>query len=382
MISLLGLAAGCGSGGFAGTSGAGGSGGGSGDDASDDAATTTDGGGQTVVLTLGSADDTPITGITSLDVTITEDGSTRMVPFAHDPQVPIDGQGLVTLSLGIPASLSGMVIFVVDARNAAGCKVATRLITVTLSPAATVRADVSLLRLGDCPATDGGAADAAGPGPGAFAGCDPASPDCPDQMLCEVRCATREAVCTASGDAPHGSVCASDADCAPGTQCIDYGASGCAVKVCRHFCAEDVNCPQPLQANIGKNTCTLPFSCSDVAPPYHTCTLACDPTAGAQANGTTTCPAGLACLLLASDNADCACPPKTQIKAEGATCAGATDCAPGLACHLEGASQVCRPLCRCYADAMTCRAPTDDCPMKTHCTPFGDGIVYGVCVAD
>ena len=252
MISILGLGGGCsGSGGYAGAPGTGGaSSADSGEGTPGDAASTTDGAGQTVVLTLGSADDTPITGITNLVVTITEDGSTRMVPIAHDPKVPIDGRGLVTLSLSIPASASGMVIFVVDAQDAAGCKVATRLITVTLPPDPTVRADVSLLRLGDCPAADGGAPDAAGPDAGgAFASCDPASPDCPDQMLCEVRCATRKAACTASGDAPHGSACASDADCAPGTQCIDYGASGCAVKLCRHFCAEDVNCPQPLQAN-------------------------------------------------------------------------------------------------------------------------------------
>jgi hypothetical protein len=188
MISILGVAAGCsGSGGYAGTSDAGGAGGGGGDDASDDAAVVTDGGGQTVVLTLGSADDTPIRGITSLSVTITEDGSTRTMPFAHDPQVPIDGRGLVTLSLGIPASSSGMVIFVVDARNAAGCKVATRLITVTLSPEPTVRADVALLRLGDCPATDGGAPDAGGPGAAPSRAAIPRAPTAP------TRCCARSA---------------------------------------------------------------------------------------------------------------------------------------------------------------------------------------------
>jgi hypothetical protein len=369
-----------------GQSGAGGSGtGGANADASRDSpadmAPFADGGPQTVVLTLASADGAPITGITSLVVTLSQDATEHTMTFPHDPQQPIASDGLVKLSVGLAASTSGMASIKVDARNAAGCGVATRLINFVLLPQATIDATVSLIRGPDCPDADAGADAGAPDAGGAFPGCAAANPDCPDQMVCQIDCTAKKATCTAGGSGPHGATCASNADCAPGTQCFDYGPLGCAVKICRRYCDTDGNCPQPLQAALGKNTCAVPITCPAAPNAYNTCTLACDPTWSAAANGTTSCPDGLSCLLLDADHADCACPPAKQIKTEGSVCVSGDECAPGLVCNMMGGTKTCRALCKCYADGATCGAP-GDCPAGTHCSPLTNGVVNGVCLAN
>jgi hypothetical protein len=376
------------SGGGGGQSGAGGSsaGGANADGSSDspaDMAPFADGGPQSVIVTLTPADDMPLTGITSLVVTLSQDGAEHTTTFPHDPQQPIASDGLVKLTVGLAASASGMASLKVDARNAADCTVATRLINLTLLPTATIDATVSLLRGADCPDVDAGAgADGGAPDTGgAFPGCAAANPDCPDDGVCQINCTARTATCTVGGSGPHGAACASNADCAPGTGCFDYGALGCAVKICRRYCDTDNNCPQPFQAVLGKNTCAVPIACPAAPAAYDMCTLACDPTWSAAANGTTSCPDGLSCLLLDADHADCACPPATQDKLEGATCASSADCAPGLVCNMMAGTKTCRALCRCYADGATCGDP-GACPTGEHCTPLTNGVVNGVCLAN
>jgi len=241
MVSMVLGVLGCHSGGSAGghgdnaggggQSGAGGSsaGGAHADAASDspvDMAPFADGGPTSVVVTLTPADDLPLTGITSLVVTLTQDGTEHTKTFAHDPQQPITSDGLVKVTVDLAASASGMASLKVDARNAAGCTVATRLINLTLLPTATIdaRSRSCAARTAPTPTlgagTEGGAPDAGG----AFPGCAAASPDCPDDGVCQINCSARTATCTAGGSGPHGSPCASNADCAPGTQCFDYGA--------------------------------------------------------------------------------------------------------------------------------------------------------------
>jgi hypothetical protein len=256
------------------------------------------------------------------------------------------------------------------------------MISVVVLPQASINAEAALVRGPDCPnadagvVPDGGASDAGG----AFPGCSATSPDCPDSMsVCQINCTAKTATCTAGGSGPHGTPCTSNRDCAPGTQCFDYGALGCNVKICRRYCDTDGNCPSPLQAALGKNTCAVAVACPSAPAAYNTCTLACDPTWSATANGTTTCPAGLSCLLLDADHADCACAPATQIKTEGAPCASGTECAPGLVCNQMGGTKTCRALCKCYADGATCGAP-GDCPAGRHCTPLTNGVLDGVCL--
>jgi hypothetical protein len=345
----------------------------------EDAKAVIDGADSTVILTVTSNDGSPIAEIASLVVTIQQDGNERTVAFAHATAAPITDTG-VELSLAVVTPEAGEAIFGVEARTAAGCTAAKGIATVSIAAASTAHAVVALARLDDCAGADAGSSEGGAPdGGGRFPGCDPVSTDCPDGMTCEVSCPTKKAACVAGGSGFHGAACATTADCAPGTQCIDYAPAGCAVKICRHFCDDEANCPQPIALAMPRSVCTEPLSCSGAASPYHTCTVSCDPTSGANANGVTTCADGLACLLVDASHADCTCPARTRTKAEGAACATNDDCAPGLACDVAGATRTCRAVCRCYAENGACGA-AGDCPAAgTHCAPLVEGGVFGVC---
>jgi hypothetical protein len=352
----------------------------------DASSATFDGADSTVVLTVAPNDGMPLAGISTLAVTVQADQTERAVTFAHAPEEPIDAAG-VALSLGVSAPEAGEAIFSVEARTATGCQAAKGLATVSVAAGSTVHATVQLARSGACASADGAAiddvaTDGATPDGGAFPGCDPVAPDCPDGMMCELVCATRKATCAAAGDGFHGTACASDQDCAPGSACVDYVPRGCAVKICRQLCATEANCPQPIQLVMPRNVCSQPFTCSGAATPYHTCSVSCDPTAQATASGTTTCEDGLACVLLDASHADCTCPAPTRTKAAGAACATNDDCLPGLACALTGATRACRAVCRCYAENGACTADEGDCPTAgAHCAPLVEGGVFGVCGA-
>jgi hypothetical protein len=345
----------------------------------EDAKAVLDGADSTVDLTVTSNDGDPLTDIASLVVTIQEDGNERTVDFAHSPTAPIVDPG-VELSIGVTTPEAGEAIFSVEARTAAGCTAAKGLTTVSISASSTAHAAVALARLEGCSGADAGSAqgDASDGGAG-FRGCDPVASDCPDGMLCEISCATKTATCVAGGSAFHGATCATTADCAPGTQCIDYAPAGCAVKICRHFCDTEANCPQPIALAMPRTVCSEPLSCSGAASGLEMCTVSCDPTFAANANGETACVDGLACLLVDGSHADCNCPAPARKKAEGAACATSDECAPGLACDVAGATHACRPVCRCYAENGACNAD-GDCPTAgTHCAPLVEGGVFGVC---
>jgi hypothetical protein len=348
-----------------------------------DAAPAADGPNKTIVLGVASADGLPLGGVASFAVTIMENGARRTQEFAHDKAVAIVGAAPVELSLAVEPSDSGAVSVIVDARDAGECKLATALINVVLVDDAVIHAAVALQRLDECAAGDGGASDgvaAADGGPARFPGCDPAKTTCGDDMTCEIRCATKTAACTASGDGFPGSTCASSADCAAGSECVDYAAAGCAVKICRRFCAEDANCPQPISFALPRNACAIPLACGGAATAYRACSVSCDPTFATRANGDSSCPAQLDCLLLDPDHADCGCFVRNGL--EGETCAAGDHCSPGLVCNAEGTTSKCRAVCRCNVENGACAAVIENaCPKAgTHCAPLAGGTVFGVCV--
>jgi hypothetical protein len=383
-------------GGAAGTTGAAGAtnGGGAGSDAAagaraGDAAVdaepvpVADGPTKLIVLRIAPADGMPLGRVASFTVTVMNNGSSRVLTFVHDRNTPLDAAPL-NLGVMVESSESGAVVIVVDALDASDCKLATALVNVVLVDDAVIHAAVALQRLDGCAADAGTPDDATTPddGPARFPGCDPVKTACGDDMTCEIRCASKTAACTARGSGFHGTTCASSADCAAGSECVDYAAAGCAVKVCRRFCAEDVNCPQPIAAALPRNACAVPLACGATPTSTRTCSVSCDPTFATRANGESSCPDHLDCVLLDPDHADCACGPRPAPKAEGEACSVTADCALGLVCNLMGATKTCRAICRCSVEDGVCAAVIDGaCPKAgTHCAPLTGGTVFGVCV--
>jgi hypothetical protein len=349
-----------------------------------DVAPVGDGPNKTIVLSVGPSDGMPLASIAKLEVTVMENGSSRLETFPYNAVTPLNASTPLKLGVVVEPSDSGMVIIIVDALDASGCKLATALVNVVLLDQAVIEASAALARLDDCAAADGGA-DAPAPvdgGPALFPGCDPIKTACGAGMTCEVRCAAKAAACTAGGSGFHGTTCATSADCAAGSECVDYAAAGCAVKLCRRFCGEDVNCPQPISAALPRNACAVPLACGATPTAYRTCSVSCDPTFATRANGDSSCPEHLDCVLLDPDHADCACAPRAGGKAEGATCDVTADCAHGLVCNLMGATKTCRAICRCNVENGACAAVIDGaCPKAgTHCAPLTGGTVFGVCV--
>ena len=223
----------------------------------------------------------------------------------------------------------------------------------------------------------------------AFPGCDPVSPVCGAGKTCQVNCTKGVAECTAGGQGVAGTPCAMNADCAPGLQCFDYAGTGCAVKLCLRFCNNDNGCSTGGSSDGGtgaaavgtRSLCAGPVQCGGVNTAYHTCTFGCDPRAPAATAGTTGCPKGLACLVVADmDQVDCACPEKTRTGTDNAPCTSSAECAPGYICNLMSGAKVCRAICRCDANGMTCTAPNDCAADGKGCSALTNDTVFGVCL--
>jgi hypothetical protein len=189
--------------------------------------------------------------------------------------------------------------------------------------------------------------------------------------------------CIAGGTGGPGAVCTTNADCMPGTQCFNYTNTGCSVHVCLRFCNGNADCAAFGASGGGPGSfCEGPVMCPSFLTAYHTCTFNCDPRAIAAATHGG-CPTGLACVMPAAmDQVDCACAEATRIKREGDTCASAADCAPGLICNQMTGTKICRPICRCDANAAgTCTAPAGDCPTAgTTCHAVTNNTIYGICL--
>jgi hypothetical protein len=328
-----------------------------------------------VILLLQSSTGAPVAGVDRVTVVVSKtSGPSRTLTYpAGDLTIPADASASMgTLSVGFSGDQTGDVTFQVQALDVRGCPLGTGTTIITLKKGATVE---GIVPLGPGPAcrTDGGTADGA---PGrAFPGCDPARPVCAGGQTCQVNCTAGVNACTPGGTGAPWTPCQSNADCAPGSQCFDYATLGCAVKVCLRFCDTDGDCgatPDGGPASL----CRDPVVCAGGATPYHTCSASCDPTAAARTAGRSGCPAGLACVLPASnDQVACACPEASRTGVEGTPCSASAGCAPGLVCE-----QTCRAICRCELKNGACAA-ANDCPTAgTSCAPLPGETLYGVCL--
>jgi hypothetical protein len=347
-----------------------------------------------VVLTLRSMDPTPIPDVTDVVVVVSQTSTHMTKTLIYPPQAPsahitIDQVTKTDLSVSFTGAQSGTVDLAVTARNAAGCSVGFGQTTAVIKMGNVSTASVDLAVVNeDCNQADGGA-DARGD---AFPGCDPVTPLCAAGQTCQVNCTKKVGECTAGGNGAPGTPCQLNADCRPGSQCFDYSATGCNVKLCLRFCNDEIGCGTTTTGSgdggaggstgnsVGtRSLCMGPVQCGTIVTAYRTCTFACDPRQAAiAASG---CPTGLSCLVVAGmDQVDCACPEKTRTGTDGSDCTGSAQCAPGFICNMMGATRKCRAVCRCNATGMTCTAP-NDCKMAgTSCVPLTNDTVFGVCM--
>jgi hypothetical protein len=322
---------------------------------------------------------------------------------------PKDGTPLVIsqtntndLSVSFSGARGGGVKIAVSVRNAVGCVLGTaQPFTTFIRQGAIANAVVYLQKQPGCSKVDAGA-DAQEEAGVIFPGCNPVPPTCAAGQTCQVNCMTVSAQCTQGGTHTAGQPCDTNKDCAPGTQCFNYGAAGCntpkPVKICLRFCDSDDVCAPARDggadgggADAGgadggagvvgtRSLCQGPVNCDTVATGYHTCTFACDPRLAAATAGTTRCPTGLSCLVVGGmDQVDCACADSTRTKTEGMDCQSGAECAPGYICNIMADTKKCRAVCRCDAVNGVCGSPNECAGGKT-CTALQNETTFGVCL--
>jgi hypothetical protein len=334
-------------------------------------------------LKTDSADVT-FTGVEKIVVAVSQT-STLTSTLTYDGHgLTIDSKTDNTLSINFSPEQSGVVTLDVQAVGANGCLVARANTTAIIRKGGTASVMAVFYEENSC-LTDGGLPP---PDGATFPGCDPASPACPAGNTCQVNCKAtpkKVAECIAGGKGGHGAACATNADCAPGSQCFKYASPGCAVSVCLRFCDGQNQCAQPAgDGGAGPGTrslCAGPVQCESLLTSYHTCTFACDPRESALAAKATLCPAGLSCLVVGDmDQVDCACPEQSRVGTDGADCTGGAQCAPGYICNLMAGAKKCRALCRCDAEAGTCTAPNDCRSPGKACNALTNDTMFGVCL--
>jgi hypothetical protein len=344
-----------------------------------------------VVLKLESG--TPIADIRTVVVGVKQgDTLSASLSYDADPAIAIDDTHPSDLSVSFSGGQSGAVTFHVTVFDRFNCKVGETVTDTTgvIKGGNVGEVIVALSAFGGCSTRDGGAD--ASPGD-AFPGCDPVTPGCGAGKTCQVNCTKGVAECTAGGKGAPGASCATNADCAAGSQCFDYSGTGCGVKLCLRFCNNDNGCGMGSASDGGatdagggaavgtRSLCAGPVQCSGTNTAYHTCTFGCDPREPAATAGSAGCPQGLSCLIVADmDQVDCACAEKTRVGKDNAPCTSSGQCAPGYICNQMSNAKVCRALCRCDASGMTCTAPNDCAGTGKTCAALTNDTVFGVCL--
>jgi hypothetical protein len=354
-----------------------------------------------IVVSMRSATTAaPITNIATIQVKVSK-GPTLMRTLTYAAHGMTIDQTLPdeTLSVGFSSDETGKIDFEIDALNNVGCSIGHGTTTQEIKKGNVAFAPVVAMVPGlNCTNVDAGAPDV--PEGGTLPGCDPVNPQavdggvttCMATQTCQVDCvppmnAAPRNECIAGGTGGPGTVCNTNADCMPGTQCFNYANTGCGVKVCLRFCNGTADCAAFGAGGAGPGSfCEGPVMCPNFLTAYHTCTFNCDPRAAAAATrgGCPSGPmAGLVCVMPeAMDQVDCACAETTRTKHEGDACAAAADCAPGLLCNQMSGSKTCRAICRCDANAAgACTAPPGDCPTTgTTCRAVTNNKIYGICL--
>jgi hypothetical protein len=334
----------------------------------------------TLAVTVKAARDQVVSGIVELRVHAQSaahswSNTSNFSPFRLDSGASIN--------FGLPVEEhAGAVALSAEARDGDGHIVGQGAGSVFVAADSPVPATIELYATADA-----GAAEGAPPS----RGCDLLTPDCPNNQSCTATCGGPPA-CIFGGPGKHGDKCDSNRDCGPGTQCYDFSATGCGVKVCLRYCSDAMPCSDVRTMGHPFARCDLDVECPGASAAARLCTLSCDPRYAAQRDGATLCPAGMVCLMTGTndsrgdmDRARCSCPVATRAKAEGQSCATIDDCQPGLNCVIDlmGAS-TCRPICRCElrngSSTCTTTAGTIDCPAGQKCVEQIASQLFGACL--
>jgi len=366
-----------------------------------------------LVVTLSSADDTPFTAVTAVDVTVSgvAGHDPKTLP-TYVPTMPLTfgrmaADGRVRFSVAFTPDVVGKVTLQVTvSSDVTPCLGYGEVHDVTIARGGTQAVAVQIQHTdGTCPAgtqlPDGGldgagdgaaGSDADGPPSSqlTFPGCDPTvtTPGaCAAGESCFVDCDSKVARCVPAGTSGPGQSCVTANDCMVGSQCFDLSARpGCAprTQVCLPFCANDTQCAASTGAAPLSDAASPPFrypggSCATAVEctgalmtTYKTCTFACDP----RGDATSGCPTGLLCFLFhraaGGDAPDCGCREPTRTGADGTTCVSSASCQPGFVCNESNGALACRRLC-------LVTSPTPECGTKV-CTPLSTNPTFGVCL--
>ena len=334
-----------------------------------------------MVITVESAEDTPITGIVEFLVTVSNGDSsiqlTYTVPADQSPLTLNNDQVLdaktgragKTFSVSYTLGHTGPSNFQISARDSSRCTIGIGQDSQVITRGGLAYLAIKLTHTsGPCEGGDGGSDS--GNGEVVFPGCDPAALTCGAGLTCAVNCAARQGQCVTGGTTSPGGLCSQNgnADCSPGTQCFTYSGPLCAVPACLKFCKTNDDCAAMGIGSVCQGNVSCPTDGGVIPTAYHTCTFACDP----RGTATTGCPAGLHCFLVDTmDQVDCNCTAATQIQTEGQACTRGSDCAPGFLC--DRSTLKCQKVCKIGGAA-------SDCATGQSCTQLTNDMNYGVCL--
>jgi hypothetical protein len=314
-----------------------------------------------------------------------EDGSgqdTLLYPKQPSESLRLDTNQPVTFSVEFSSSRTGQATFEVEPLDVGGNVLAYGKTTATVAQDKVVQVAV-LVELGALRPQRGLDGGAPGDGGANQLSCDPYAPAsaCGANQTCGLLCSTSPdqptpavEMCYGAGAGRPGDSCTSNNDCAPGSQCFTFKATGCSVMTCLRFCNHD-----DAMCDEQNAYCNVPIECGTTSP-FAACSRPCIPTGA----GTVGCATGLLCFVYAGETTDCACAGLGDVGAictQNSGCNGETGCSgcrAGLSCVVPtgsaagSGSGTCRPICTLAAPA---------CPTSTTCHAF-DGstrLVYGFC---
>jgi len=289
-------------------------------------------------------------------------------PKQPSESLHLDTSHPVTFSVEFSASRNGEATFEVEPldRSQTGLGYGKSSVAISKGKVANVQIVVYAGAVRPERGLDGGVASDAGE---SQLECDPYVPaaTCGATKTCGLLCSDGQpavGMCYTAGAGKAGDACASNNDCAAGSQCFTFSAVGCSVRTCLRFCDHnDAACGEP------NAFCNVPIHCGTTSPDFAVCSRPCDPTG----SGTVGCATGLSCFVYDGETTDCACAGLGDV---GASCTQNSGCRTGLSCVVQTGSATSSGACR-----PVCSLASPSCPSGTTCHAFNSSTrsLYGYC---